>query len=732
MKKRLKRIVASAVIMCIVSSNSLVNNVITAYAETNDKEAVKASQIYGVNKNSDESLREFAEGLKGESVSMAYKAEEEVDIIVELESKPILEHYIEDNSSTTISSFTSSSAGRRISKKILQEQKNVMSRIQSEVSSDIELKAEYSVVINGFAVKAKYGDLEGIRDVNGVKNAFVANTYDVPTNPEINLEPFMVNSNGYIGATEANESGYTGKSTVVAVLDTGLDINHEAFQQVPESIKYSQEDINNITANTHLNAKGNVYKSDKIPFAYDYADGDENPADAGEHGTHVAGTVAANGEKIKGVAPDAQLMIMKVFGSNGGGASDRTILAALDDAVKLDADAINMSLGSAAGFTSEGQDVLDNTYNRVVEAGISLMCAAGNDESSTVNSNKGNLPLASNPDNSIVGSPSTYSAATSIASVNNIKSFAPYFTLGELKIKYSDSNKGTANDFATLQGENIEYVAVPGVGAVSDFEQVDVSGKIALVQRGTIAFTEKETNAHAYDAKGLIIYDNVDGALINMQTGGKLPMIAISKADGQAMVAAAEKKININEGYIDSFEDVTSGKMSDFSSWGVSPDLKLKPEITAPGGGIFSTLPGNSYGSMSGTSMASPHAAGAAALVRQYINEKSPGLTTVQEDELLTNLLMSTATPVIDGDGVLYSPRKQGAGLININSAIKSGAYITAPAGKPKAELGDSTKGEFNFEFDVNNTSENPLTYDLNTTVLTEKIISQGGETYFA
>lgn len=114
---------------------------------------------------------------------------------VELESKPILEHYIEDNGSTTISSFTASSAGRGISNKILQEHKRIVSRIQSEVSSDIEVKAEYSVVMNGFAVKAKYGDLEDIRQIKGVKSAFVASTYEVPTNPEIDLEPFTVNSN---------------------------------------------------------------------------------------------------------------------------------------------------------------------------------------------------------------------------------------------------------------------------------------------------------------------------------------------------------------------------------------------------------------------------------------------------------------------------------------------------------------------------------------------------------
>ena len=85
------------------------------------------------------------------------------------------------------------------------------------------------------------------------------------------------------------------------------------------------------------------------------------------------------------------------------------------------------------------------------------------------------------------------------------------------------------------------------------------------------------------------------------------------------MKKEAAKKLTAGEEYVGKFKDAYSGQMSDFSSWGVTPDLKLKPEITAPGGNIYSTIPGGKYSSLSGTSMASPHMAGAAAIMELYL-----------------------------------------------------------------------------------------------------------------
>lgn len=280
-----------------------------------------------------------------------------------------------------------------------------------------------------------------------------------------------------------------------------------------------------------------------------------------------------------------------------------------------------------------------------------------------------------------------------------------------------------------------------GVGATTDFTGKALSGKVALIQRAgeengeILTFAQKEANAKAAGAKAVIIYDNVEGDLVNMSTDGNIPAVFISKADGEAMLAASDKHVSFGKSYLAQFQDAYSGKMSDFSSWGVTPDLKLKPEITAPGGDIYSTLPGGLYGSMSGTSMASPHMAGAAVVMAQYITEELGGTDMTQQEitALSNKLLMSTAVPVKNKQGLPYSPRKQGAGLVQLGRATKAKAYLSsAEGGLPKAELGDSADGSFSFSFQANNLSTSEIQYEVGVTVLTEDTVTEDGKTYLA
>ena len=433
-------------------------------------------------------------------------------------------------------------------------------------------------------------------------------------------------------------------------------------------------------------------------------------------------------------------MIMKIFGDDGSGAYDSDIIAALEDAVVLGADAVNMSLGMTAGFSEAAATKTREVYQRVKNAGISLMCAAGNEYSSSYKSASGtDLPLASNPDNGAVASPSTYGAALSVASMNNIKATAPDLLVGDRKIRYSDPAETASKQIASLNGK-YEYVDC-GVGATTDFTGKSLTGKVALIQRAgeeageILSFAQKEKNAKAAGAKAVIIYDNVEGDLVNMATDGSIPAVFISKADGAAMLAASDKHVSFSKSYLAQFQDAYSGKMSDFSSWGVTPDLKLKPEITAPGGDIYSTLPGGLYGSMSGTSMASPHMAGAAVVMAQYITEELGGTDMTQQEitALSNKLLMSTAVPVKNKQSLPYSPRKQGAGLVQLGRATKAKACLSsAEGGLPKAELGDSADGSFSFSFQANNLSKSEIQYEVGVTVLTEATVKENGKTYLA
>ena len=669
----------------------------------------------------------------------AYAPDERVRIVIELEDAPLLDsHKVSQYASVT--EFLDSNAAQSAERKLERARKAVKSQLATKLD-DVEVRYEYTTVFNGLSVEADYADLETIQDLPGVKDAYVSQVYQLiePVN-----ETKLADSVPSIGGDISQKTGYTGKGMVVAILDTGLDTSHEAFQNGVNSAKYTKTDIQAKISGNPLQAGeisvDSVYKSSKIPFAYDYYDNDTNVSGGNFHGTHVAGIVGANGGKVTGVAPDAQLMILKIFGDDGSGAYDSDILAALDDAVMLGVDAINMSLGMTAGFSQAAETRMQEVYQRVKNAGISLMCAAGNEYSSSYKSASGtDLPLASNPDNGAVASPSTYDAALSVASMNNVKATAPYLLLGEQKIRYSDPAETVSKQISSLNG-TYEYVAC-GVGATSDFTGKTLTNKVALIQRAgeengeILTFAQKEANAKKAGAKAVIIYDNVEGDLVNMSTDGNIPAVFISKADGEAMLAASDKHVSFSKSYLAQFQDAYSGKMSDFSSWGVTPDLKLKPEITAPGGNIYSTLPGGLYGSMSGTSMASPHMAGAAVVMAQYITEELGGTDMTQQEitALSNKLLMSTAVPVKNEQGLPYSPRKQGAGLVQLGRATKAKAYLSsAEDGLPKAELGSSTDGSFSFSFQVHNLSAQQIKYEVGVTVLTEDTVKQNGKTYMA
>lgn len=669
----------------------------------------------------------------------AYAPDERVRIVIELEEAPLLDsHKVSQYASVT--DFLDSSAVQSTERKLERARKAVKSQLATKLD-DVEVRYEYTTVFNGLSVEADYADLETIQDLPGVKDAYVSQVYQLiePVN-----ETKLADSVPAIGGDISQKTGYTGKGMVVAILDTGLDTSHEAFQNDVNGAKYTKDAISAKITGNALNAGeisvDSVYKSSKIPFAYDYYGTDTNVSGGNSHGTHVAGIVGANRGQVTGVAPDAQLMILKIFGDDGSGAYDSDILAALDDAVMLGADAINMSLGMTAGFSQAADAKMQQVYQRVKNAGISLMCAAGNEYSSSYKSASGtDLPLASNPDNGAVASPSTYDAALSVASMNNVKATAPYLLVGDRKIRYSDPAETVSKQIASLN-DTYEYVDC-GVGATTDFTGKALSDKVALIQRAgeekgeILTFAQKEANAKKAGAKAVIIYDNVEGDLVNMSTDGNIPAVFISKADGEAMLAASDKHVSFSKSYLAQFQDAYSGKMSDFSSWGVTPDLKLKPEITAPGGDIYSTLPGGLYGSMSGTSMASPHMAGAAVVMAQYITEELGGTGMAQQEitALSNKLLMSTAVPVKNEQGLPYSPRKQGAGLVQLGRATKAKAYLSsAEGGLPKAELGDSKSGSFSFSFQANNLSTREIQYEVGVTVLTENTVKEDGKTYLA
>lgn len=647
----------------------------------------------------------------------------EVTFLVELETAPLITYL--NPASDSVQSLAASSQAASI------QSAQAQARQEIEALDGLEILDTYSLLLNGFAVSGTYAMQDTIAALPGVRAVEVAQRYDAPESPVATVEPYMHSSGSLVNVSDE----YTGAGILVGVLDSGLDIHHEAFATAPETVALTKDEVSVALENLNFNAQGTVdelYASAKIPFQYDYADGDADVTDAGGHGTHVAGTVAANCEALTGMAPDAQLAIFKVFSDTISGTGDEWLLPALEDAVKLGVDVINMSLGSASGFTSDGE-IMDRVYGRIEDAGITLMIAAGNDGTSTTNHHYGDNALASNPDNAMVGSPSTIEPAMAVASVENLQKFVNYFQVGDMQIQFADANDESIA-FTTLDG-TYEYVVVPGYGAESDYAGLDVAGKVALVMRGSLNFTDKEAAAANAGAVAMVVYDNAPGELTNMQVNGLIPSCFISLADGTGMKSAEVKSLTVSPESSTFVDNEVAGQMSTFSSWGPGPSLTLKPEITAPGGHIYSSLPGGEYGDNSGTSMASPHMAGIAAGMRQYLSasDQFSGLSAYRTGQLVDALLMSTAVPLTDPDGVYYSPRSQGAGLANMEAAIQTTAYLSDESGDiAKGELGSSETGSFTYTFWINNFGSETLRYQIDTAVLVPGFYYEDGVAFMA
>ena len=546
-------------------------------------------------------------------------------------------------------------------------------------------------------------------------------------------KPNSISSNEIITVPKTWEAGHKGQGTVVAVIDSGLDLNHEVLRiSDPSKAKFkNKDDIEKAKKAAGIDY-GKWY-SDKVVYAYDYFDGTDNikEAEKESHGMHVTGIVAGNSvnkapnsEKVYGVAPEAQIMFMRVFSDRDKTTASAFYVKAIDDAVALGADVINMSLGAGAGSTVDaGSDIID-AVKRARAKGVSVVIAAGN---SNTFGRGFSQPLAENPDYGLVGNPSTVEDSISVASINNKILTTEVFEVKGLENdatldygKFDFNRPETEKDFE--KGKEYEYIAA-GIGREEDFANIDVRGKLALIQRGKINFSDKIKNALQHGAVGVLIYNNVEGANVSMSVTGdakKIPSVFISKHYGE-ILKSGQYKIVFNH-KMDNRKSDVADQLSDFSSWGVTTDGQLKPDVTAPGGNIYSSFNDNSYGSISGTSMAAPHVAGVAALVKEYLAKKHPELSASQISEIVKALIMSTAKPHFNKQtGAYTSPRQQGAGVVDTMAATSTDLFVTGANNYPSVTLGN-VGDKFTFEVTIHNISDKDQTLKMIVNTNTDEV----------
>ncbi len=735
--------------MAACFSTSVVALAIANTNQTGRASAAKGDAITRLDTPIGNNLEEYFDNNVVYRLSENVKDNQEISVILSLDTVSQLDAYNQSAKKQTFADYLGTASAKTLARKNRAACDELI-RTLDKAQISYKMGTEYDAVISGFEVMLKAKDYYKLADAVGDRATLIVGEVYAPAETEVVTNEVDVYETGIFDSSSCQHQG---DGVVVAVLDTGLDYTHSAFDPANFTTAHEAFTLSSVSAKvndstTPLSASQttagltgeDVYVNKKVPFAYDYGDKDADvfPIDS-EHGTHVAGIIAGNDDVITGVAPNAQLAIMKVFSDKTAGAKTSSLVAALDDCVKLGVDVINMSLGSGAGFTTQDdEERVQVIYNRVKEMGISLITAAGNDYNAVFGSEKnGSNPLTSNPDSGVVGSPSTYEASLSVASVGGVKT--PYFLFNNEIMYFSEASvssnktKSFVDDILKTVGDvesyDFEYVTIPGIGRRSDYsgDKEYYKNKIVLVKRGTNTFEEKvDVALRIVGAAGIIIYNNVSGS-ISMSVGADIGAVcSISQDEGEKLAASRTGILRISK------NQVAGPFMSDFSSWGPTSDLRIKPEITAHGGEIYSAVPGQDYDRLSGTSMAAPNMAGAAALIRQYVKFGDSVFGELDEIEVtkrVNQLAMSTADIVRNKNGLPYAVRKQGAGLVNITKATTTAAYISTfrngeEMDKSKLELGDDKEktGVYTMTFAINNVTGSAVSYNIGSIVMTEGV----------
>ena len=591
---------------------------------------------------------------------------------------------------------------------------------------------EYDTLMNGFALETTFSNAKKIQELDFVDTVEISVSYNKPADEVNKEEKKDVEGNNFSKALDSYnliniqplwDKGYRGQGRVIAVLDSGLDPNHPVLRLSDNSgSKYKTKDeIEKIKKEAGIDY-GKWY-SEKLPFAFNYNDWNNDIKQSAykSHGMHVAGTAVGNpkdkftnGDYVTGVAPEAQLIFMRVFSETKNAGTESYIYTkAIEDAIKLGADTINLSLGSPAGSVVEVGDGLVKALEVAQKAGVNVVAAAGNN--AFFASGQTN-PSASNPDYGTVGRPSVSEDAISVANISNSVLNREVATIEQLKDN-KDFNNGKMPIFSyTKQFEKkaYDYVYV-GVGKAENYANKDLIGKIALIQRGENSFEDKVKIAKQQGAVGAVIYFNEGDTIYNLTLNGQdkdFPVVTTYYKFGNELSGhEGEYKISFN-GLWEKQENPRKGEFDESTSWGMSVDGYLKPDITAPGGDILSSYNDGRYGLDSGTSMASPHVAGAVTLVKQVLKERFSNLSADEIQRLAKNLIMSTANPMVYSDSyttAYKSPRLQGAGLLDANKAAYGDLYVTGENNYGSVSLGN-VADKFSFKLVLHNLSEKEQT----------------------
>ena len=559
-----------------------------------------------------------------------------------------------DFSSTTVKAYRA----------LLSKQRNDYKAWLRANAPQARITGEFDISLNAVAVQLNGATLAQVSATSMVKLAqyqglYYPNAVD-PDLALINAEQAWARN----GGTPAT----AGAGVKVAIVDSGIDHTHPCFSDTGYASQTTQYGDRRFTNSKVIAAK--VFNN-KLP------QNGFTAAAVDSHGTHVAGTVACNYQTaatvngvdipygISGVAPRALLGNYNVFPGNVESARSEDILNALEAAYGDGFDVANMSLG---GGSNGIQDLLTVAVDNLDMANMVVAISNGNE----------------GPGYFTVGSPGMAKRGLTAGA-----SSVPHFVGAPVTLG-SSSYGAASGDFAVV-GANLGAPLGVVAGTVNGLNNAcaalapgSLTGQIALISRGTCSFSTKIRNAQAAGAAAVLVANNVAGDPTAMASDGTanqptVPAYMVSIGDGQALRTAGSGSATTIGATLSYFLSANANIMAGFSSQGPTDvDFRVKPDVVAPGVNVLSSVPANAcaappcFAFFSGTSMASPHLAGSAAVIRgQY-----PGWSAAEVRSAVVNTAQrgvlndySTASPVSEVNIV-------GAGLENLQTAVNASVAL--------------------------------------------------------
>ncbi|WP_153912639.1 S8 family serine peptidase [Shewanella sp. TC10] len=596
-----------------------------------------------------------------------------------------------------------SSAVQNYASYLATEQKAFSNALNS-VSANSKVERQFKTLFNGVTVAGQNLTVEQLMAIPGVKSVYPETMYNISMDASLEV----INTDAMWETVSGMENA--GKGIRVAIIDGGIRPENPMFAdegfEAPMGAMPT-DDYCSTTDEAFCNNKLIVARWSQPTFEV-CADEYMSPLGFGGHGTHVAGTAVGNlvstqfndiDVELSGVAPAAYLMSYKALYSTadctGGSGSNIMLMEALEHAVNDGADVINNSWGGGAGA-----DPASSPYKTMFEAaeaaGVIVVSAAGNDGNGA----------------STIGCPACIESGIAVANSTTGRYFANSFNAGGedlLAIPGSDTVIEMDVTAPVIAAINVDEMNFEGCEA---FPVDSFKGSIALISRGLCAFSTKAENAMNAGAEALVVYNSNPGAPITMSMPGvTFPSVMISNDDGAAIIDAMGETAptgtvgsEIKRIMVPALADTINSS----SSRGPNGNQNmLKPDLAAPGTNILSAYSpddgGEDFNMISGTSMASPHVAGAAAMMRQL----HPDWSANDIKTALTST--STVDGILDDDATTAAtPFAMGAGRMDLDAAAKAVLTFDKPS-----IAADSCVGPCTFTRTVYNKSEEDTSWSL-------------------